>query len=149
MLALAQAHAAVAARYSDAGWTVINMPKGCIVDFIASSGGSAPRIHYIQVVTPAIEKTARFSLEAQNAFIQNAMSNAAAPVYANVAADGKISCVDVNTRSRVIITKREQPATSAPKIPATSKIPATKTPAKTPAADASKKTPTRNVTRRD
>lgn len=106
MLAPAQAHAAVVAKYSEAGWTVINMPKGCIVDYITSSGGSLPRIHFVQVVTSAIEKTARFSLEAQNAFIQNAISNSAAPVYATVGADGKVSCADVNARSRVLITRR-------------------------------------------
>lgn len=86
------------------------MPKGCIIDFTMSSGGSIPRIHQVQVVTPANEKSARFSLEAQNAFIQNAMSNSAAPVYATVGTDGKVSCVDINTRSRVLITKQNIPA---------------------------------------
>ena len=108
-------------KYIKFGWKIVVPPRGGINDIIAQKD---KKMHFVQVVMDEMQTDAKFSGEAQNNFIQNAMSNMGVPIYARIGsvrkknADGSkainntITFEDVNLKSRVIIgcVKKEVPA---------------------------------------
>jgi hypothetical protein len=91
-------------------------PYRAINDMITQKGG---KLHFVQVITPDTASSARFTIEGKNAFIQNAFSNAAIPVYAHVVRRGGpsgrvvVTFEDVNTNARVIIGAHQKAATTS------------------------------------
>ena len=104
-------HSSILAKYTAGGWHAHIAPIGSINDIIAHHDAV---YHFIQIYE---EGNARHEQLAQNTFIQNAFSNGALPIYATVTMSGKkpgiikikVSLVDVNRRSRIIIKKTKTP----------------------------------------
>jgi hypothetical protein len=104
---MAQLVSRVAARYTDAGWTVITLKQGLVNDLIASKGPG--KLHFVAV---------RNRSEAEiNIFIQNAMSNGALPVVVTTSGD-KMTFEDVNSRARILLRgKPTEPQSEEPEKP--------------------------------
>ncbi len=100
----------VCIKYAEHGWTVINPPAGGINDILAQKG---PKLHFVQVVTSANIDQQRYHGEAKNAFIQNAFSNMAQPIFGHVVSSrngASVTFGDVNLGTRVIIgAKKTEP----------------------------------------
>jgi hypothetical protein len=92
----------VITKYETAGWKCFKCPGENINDIIAHHG---KRLHHVRVVPEDDRDNLKFVGESKNAFIQNAFSNAATPVYAHFKLDGKIALEDINTNSRVVVAK--------------------------------------------
>jgi hypothetical protein len=90
----------VAAKYRAAGWTVIPC-KGGINDMIASMRGKDTHVHFVQVRVKG-SSDARFTGLAMNDFVQNASSNGALPIHANVDKQ-QVALYDVNENKRVLL----------------------------------------------
>ena len=86
---------AVVAKYKDAGWDAIRTPPGSgTVDIIACKNEQREvkgvmklvktKFHFVQVMTDKTQTDAKYQGEARNAFVQNAFSNAADPIFALV-----------------------------------------------------------------
>ncbi len=84
----------IVARYETEGWRTLVTPANAQMDFIAVRGD---RMHFVKAIgeTPPSDGI-------RNQYIQNAMSNAAEPVFA--AADGTLT--NVNEGRRVVIARR-------------------------------------------
>lgn len=90
--------------YASKGWTVFR--SNCIADFVAHRDNKRgpTSIHYVKVITEANAESADVSGPQKGAFIQNAMSNAAVPVYAKVTrrqkkdgtAEITVACENIN-----------------------------------------------------
>ena len=99
-------------KYTAADWVCWQCPTGNINDFIAHA---AKRLHYIRVVPAESAEDLKYHGESKNAFIQNAMSNSAVPVYAHVkvatdknnVVSSTISLEDINTNARVVVAKKK------------------------------------------
>jgi hypothetical protein len=96
---------AVAAYYLAAGWSVVLAPSGGQCDLITGRVGKPSRMHFIQVIAP---NDPRSDIAARNNFIQNAFSNVALPVHAEVDAGMRLTDINVGQRLRLL------PGTSAP-----------------------------------
>lgn len=81
-------------KYTAYGWNISSRPRGNINDYVAVK---ADKMHFIQLVAPG---DPRMSGERCGTFIQNAFSNEAVPVYAEISPRG-LSLSDANTRARV------------------------------------------------
>jgi hypothetical protein len=71
-------------RYQSKGWQIMNTPRGGINDLVAGKTiGGKYRYHFVQFVESEddIDNALRYKGEAKGAFIQNAYSNQATPVY--------------------------------------------------------------------
>lgn len=90
----------VAAKYRAAGWTVIPC-KGGINDMIASMRGKDTHVHFVQVRVKG-SSDARYTGLAMNDFVQNASSNGALPIHANVDKQ-QVTLYDVNENKRVLL----------------------------------------------
>lgn len=104
--------------YDAAGWKTISVYplRSAPVDIIAKKdvtvdGRRRTRFHFVQVVPAEAKDTGKFIGVQRNEFVQNALSNQAEPIHANISAerkrDGtqKIKCVllNVNTAAGVRI----------------------------------------------
>lgn len=81
-------------KYTAFGWNISARPRRNINDFVATKGD---KLHFIQLVAPDDQRMAG---ERRGTFIQNAFSNDAVPVYAEVSPRG-VSLTDANTGARV------------------------------------------------
>lgn len=99
-------------KYTAAGWTIFRRPARGINDYVAHKG---ERMHFIQLLAP---DDPRKTGGARGNFVQNAFSNAATPVYAEVGPRG-VTLTDANTGARIIAGKTAG-AVAAPavKVPA-------------------------------
>jgi hypothetical protein len=100
-------------KYIEGGWSVYK--NGGISDLVATKSG---RWHYIKVAPDADKDAPTINGEFKSAFVQNAVSNNAEPVYALVShvmrnIDGvktpttQIRTVDVNTTGRVVLARKK------------------------------------------
>jgi len=99
-----------AQRYTEGGWVVFKCQPGSVNDLVAHRD---KKLHYIRVVPSNNAEDARFTGEQKNAFIQNAFSNAALPVFARVKPVSKkgdvtpsssvITFENINDGARVIV----------------------------------------------
>lgn len=85
---------ATIARYAEAGW-IVHRQK-CINDMLAHKGA---RLHFVQFVTDPT--AARHTGQARSEFVQNAFSNCAAPVLAELV-NGKVVLRDIGTIDAVV-----------------------------------------------
>lgn len=87
-------------KYTQNGWAVHKL-RNCINDYIAFQ---KHRLHFIQININN-DTSAKFTGEAKSMFIQNAMSNGARPVYANIIYENKITItyIDANTGEPISI----------------------------------------------
>ncbi len=102
----------VFARYTEKGWrAMIFFPRTAVNDLIAQKSAAAKtqKIHFIQVKTDELiaANPKAFEGEQKNAFIQNAFSNNATPVYAVIVPQrgGKINLQfeSANDGSKIIL----------------------------------------------
>lgn len=84
-------------QYTREGWSIYKT-NNCINNFIAFRNRT---LHFIQVITP---KT-NIDNFVQSTFVQNAMSNAAIPIYALVDENSNTIFTNVNTNTPVSIKK--------------------------------------------
>lgn len=108
---------AVAEKYTKRGWQVMKVFPKKSVDLIAKKDETRDgkiirsKYHFVQVVTPGTEAEAKFGGEERNTFVQNAFSNDALPIHANMrtinARTGelktKITFRNMNDGSRVLV----------------------------------------------
>lgn len=93
--------ASTATKYSGEGWQTLTMPNCARMDIVAVRGD---RIHFIKVVTEENKPSDGW----RNQFIQNALSNAAEPIFA----DESGSLTNINESRRVVIARRTTAASS-------------------------------------
>lgn len=86
----------VAAKYRAAGWTVI--PSKGVSDMIANL---REHVHFVQVRVKG-SSDARYTGQGMNDFVQNAFSNGAIPIHANVD-KSQVTLYDVNEDKRVLL----------------------------------------------
>ena len=95
-------------RYQSKGWQIMNTPRGGINDLVAGkSVGGKYRYHFVQFVESEddIDNAMRYKGEAKGAFIQNAYSNQATPVYVisrKHGANRKVVLENADTTQKII-----------------------------------------------
>jgi len=100
---------AAIAKYEAAGWHIHKYPVGSLNDFSADRD---KKLHHVQVVPGDKAEDNRYSGEAKNTFINNAMPHSAVPVHARVTLVEKegaqpvanVSFIDVNLNKKVVIS---------------------------------------------
>jgi hypothetical protein len=104
---------AAIAKYEAAGWHIHKYPVGSLNDFSADRD---KKLHHVQVVPSDKAEDNRYSGEAKNTFINNAMPHSAVPVHARVTLVEKegsqpttnVSFVDVNLNKKVVISPQKR-----------------------------------------
>lgn len=97
-----------AQRYQSRGWQIMNTPRGGINDLVAGkSVGGKYKYHFVQFVDSEddINTATRYKGEAKGAFIQNAYSNQATPVYViprRSGANRKVVLENADTAQKII-----------------------------------------------
>ncbi|QJX72394.1 putative DNA repair ATPase [Faustovirus] len=95
-------------RYQSRGWQIMNTPRGGINDLVAGkSVNNKYKYHFVQFVDSEddIDTAARYKGEAKGAFIQNAYSNQATPVYViprRSGANRKVVLENADTTQKII-----------------------------------------------
>jgi hypothetical protein len=95
-------------RYQSRGWQIMNTPRGGINDLVAGkSVGGKYKYHFVQFVESEddIDNAPRYKGEAKGAFIQNAYSNQATPVYViprRSGANRKVVLENADTTQKII-----------------------------------------------
>ncbi|QJX70883.1 hypothetical protein F-liban_114 [Faustovirus] len=95
-------------RYQSKGWQIMNTPRGGINDLVAGKSVSGKyRYHFVQFVESEddIDNALRYKGEAKGAFIQNAYSNQATPVYVisrKQGANRKVVLENADTTQKII-----------------------------------------------
>ncbi|AIB51829.1 hypothetical protein E24_00129 [Faustovirus] len=95
-------------RYQSKGWQIMNTPRGGINDLVAGKSVSGKyRYHFVQFVESEddIDNAMRYKGEAKGAFIQNAYSNQATPVYVisrKQGANRKVVLENADTTQKII-----------------------------------------------
>lgn len=95
-------------RYQSKGWQIMNTPRGGINDLVAGkSVGGKYKYHFVQFVDSEddIDNAPRYKGEAKGAFIQNAYSNQATPVYViprRSGANRKVVLENADTSQKII-----------------------------------------------
>lgn len=97
----------VAAKYRAAGWTVI--PSKGVSDMIANL---REHVHFVQVRVKG-SSDSRYTGQGMNDFVQNAFSNGAIPIHANVD-KSQVTLYDVNENKRVLLVGDKKVAAAAP-----------------------------------
>jgi hypothetical protein len=96
----------VAAKYRAAGWTVI--PSKGVSDMIANL---REHVHFVQVRVKG-SSDSRYTGQGMNDFVQNAFSNGAIPIHANVD-KSQVTLYDVNEDKRVLLVGDKKVAAAA------------------------------------
>lgn len=95
-------------RYQSRGWQIMHTPRGGINDLVAGKNvNNKYKYHFVQFVDSEddIDNAPRYKGEAKGAFIQNAYSNQATPVYViprRSGANRKVVLENADTTQKII-----------------------------------------------